>query len=173
MKGYLACLLTLAHLHATDAITNIALFFNHFIFKLGSPDSVKCFFCNGGLLDWEVDDNPWWEHARWFPECGFLKQVKGMVFIRNVQEQSVRNGMVTSGGVNQHNLKKDSNKQNNINNLGSLTMDQRREVRAAMCSPSVIRALEMGICKEAIEMAIKNRLLQGNGTYLSWLHISI
>lgn len=44
-------------------------------------------------------------------------------------------------------------------------MDQKREVRAAMSSPSVVKALETGIPKEAIEMAIKDRLLAGNGTY--------
>ena len=46
---------------------------------------MKCFFCDGGLCNWEADDEPWTEHARWFPECGFLKQVKGTTFIKNVR----------------------------------------------------------------------------------------
>ena len=46
---------------------------------------MKCFFCDGGLCNWEADDDPWTEHARWFPECGFLKQVKGTTFIQKVR----------------------------------------------------------------------------------------
>ena len=51
----------------------------------GYLDNVKCFFCNGGLRNWEADDEPWTEHARWFPDCGFLKQMKGMTFIEKVR----------------------------------------------------------------------------------------
>ena len=51
----------------------------------GYSDNVKCFFCDGGLCNWEADDEPWTEHARWFPNCGFLKQVKGPKFIQKVQ----------------------------------------------------------------------------------------
>ena len=51
----------------------------------GYLDNVKCFFCDGGLCNWEADDDPWTEHARWFPECGFLKQVKGTTFIQEVR----------------------------------------------------------------------------------------
>ena len=46
---------------------------------------MKCFFCDGGLCNWEAHDDPWTEHARWFPECGFLKQVKGTTFIQKVR----------------------------------------------------------------------------------------
>ena len=53
--------------------------------NIGYLDNVKCFFCNGGLCNWEADDEPWTEHARWFPHCGFLKQVKGMTFIEKVR----------------------------------------------------------------------------------------
>ena len=51
----------------------------------GYLDNVKCFFCDGGLCNWEAHDDPWTEHARWFPECGFLKQVKGTTFIQKVR----------------------------------------------------------------------------------------
>ena len=44
-----------------------------------------------------------------------------------------------------------------------LTNKQKREVRAAMCSLSTIKALDTGIPKEVIEIAIKERLLAGNG----------
>ncbi len=35
---------------------------------LGHGDNVKCFFCDGGLRNWEPGDDPWQEHAKWFPQ---------------------------------------------------------------------------------------------------------
>ncbi|XP_013401491.1 baculoviral IAP repeat-containing protein 7-B [Lingula anatina] len=54
-------------------------------FYAGYDDKVKCFFCNGGLCNWAQGDDPWVEHARWFPKCGFVKQCKGVDFIRDIQ----------------------------------------------------------------------------------------
>lgn len=34
---------------------------------LGEGDRVKCFHCGGGLSDWKPSEDPWEEHARWFP----------------------------------------------------------------------------------------------------------
>ena len=34
---------------------------------LGHSDDVKCFCCDGGLRCWESEDDPWVEHAKWFP----------------------------------------------------------------------------------------------------------
>uniref|UniRef100_A0A182YTM3 RING-type domain-containing protein n=1 Tax=Biomphalaria glabrata TaxID=6526 RepID=A0A182YTM3_BIOGL len=53
-------------------------------FYVGHGDSVKCFFCDGGLRNWEPNDDPWREHARWFPRCQYVKQSKGLAFIENV-----------------------------------------------------------------------------------------
>ncbi|XP_077965737.1 uncharacterized protein LOC120334150 isoform X2 [Styela clava] len=50
-------------------------------FFLGERDRVKCWYCNGGLQNWEYDDIPWIEHAKWFPTCQFLLQVKGQHFV--------------------------------------------------------------------------------------------
>jgi baculoviral IAP repeat-containing protein 7/8 len=33
----------------------------------GQQDKVRCFFCYGGLQSWEHGDDPWTEHAKWFP----------------------------------------------------------------------------------------------------------
>ncbi|XP_066297349.1 putative inhibitor of apoptosis [Branchiostoma lanceolatum] len=48
-------------------------------------DQVKCFWCDGGLKDWEPGDDPWEEHAKWYPQCEFLLQRKGEAFVRAVQ----------------------------------------------------------------------------------------
>ena len=53
----------------------------------GYNDYTRCFFCGGGLRNWEAGDDPWVEHARWFPKCAYLLQNKGSKFIRVVQEK--------------------------------------------------------------------------------------
>ena len=39
-------------------------------------DEVKCFYCDGSVQCWAVQDDPWLEHMRWFPKCGFWKILK-------------------------------------------------------------------------------------------------
>jgi len=53
---------------------------------LGERDRVKCWYCNGGLENWEPLDEPWTEHAKWFPRCEFLLQQKGPDYVRKVVE---------------------------------------------------------------------------------------
>ncbi|XP_001915144.1 baculoviral IAP repeat-containing protein 7 [Equus caballus] len=55
-------------------------------FHTGWQDKVRCFFCHGGLQSWERGDDPWTEHAKWFPRCEFLLQTKGRDFVCRVQE---------------------------------------------------------------------------------------
>ncbi|XP_060072005.1 death-associated inhibitor of apoptosis 1-like [Ylistrum balloti] len=52
----------------------------------GYADYTRCFFCGGGLRNWIDGDDPWVEHARWFPRCAYLRQSKGLDFIRLVHE---------------------------------------------------------------------------------------
>ncbi|XP_076230544.1 death-associated inhibitor of apoptosis 2 [Nomia melanderi] len=48
----------------------------------GLGDQVRCFHCDGGLRDWEVTDDVWTEHARWFPKCEFVNLIRGQKFIQ-------------------------------------------------------------------------------------------
>ncbi|KAM4050364.1 baculoviral IAP repeat-containing protein 1-like isoform 2-T2 [Anomaloglossus baeobatrachus] len=45
-------------------------------FFTGTRDHVQCFSCGGCLANWEENDDPWKEHAKWFPECIFLQRNK-------------------------------------------------------------------------------------------------
>ncbi|KAM3938234.1 baculoviral IAP repeat-containing protein 1-like [Leptodactylus fuscus] len=42
----------------------------------GTRDTVQCFSCGGCLGNWEENDDPWKEHAKWFPDCKFLQSNK-------------------------------------------------------------------------------------------------
>lgn len=53
-------------------------------FYTGHGDKTKCFYCDGGLKDWENDDVPWEQHARWFDRCAYVQLVKGRDYIQKV-----------------------------------------------------------------------------------------
>ncbi|XP_060700383.1 baculoviral IAP repeat-containing protein 7-like [Hemiscyllium ocellatum] len=55
-------------------------------FYTGHRDNVKCFHCDGELRNWELGDDPWMEHAKWFPRCEYLLQVKGRDYVNRIQE---------------------------------------------------------------------------------------
>ncbi|XP_066242461.1 baculoviral IAP repeat-containing protein 7 [Saccopteryx leptura] len=55
-------------------------------FHTGQQDKVRCFFCYGGLQSWEQGDDPWTEHAKWFPRCEFLLRTRGRDFVGSIQE---------------------------------------------------------------------------------------
>lgn len=41
---------------------------------------------SSGLRNWDPEDNPWIEHARWSAECPYIRKIKGQAFIDLVQE---------------------------------------------------------------------------------------
>lgn len=52
-------------------------------FYIGINDNTRCFHCGGGLCNWEQDDDPWIEHAKWFYNCDFLQLNKDKSFIQH------------------------------------------------------------------------------------------
>lgn len=56
-------------------------------FYCGLSDHVRCFHCNNGIRNWEEGDDPWEEHARWYPECYFVQVEKGHEFIDRVRRE--------------------------------------------------------------------------------------
>ncbi|KAH9508098.1 hypothetical protein Btru_052846 [Bulinus truncatus] len=65
----------------------------------GYGDCTRCFHCDGGLKNWEDDDDVWVEHARWFPNCTYLRQQKGHVFVDTVQELKKRTNKISMSMV--------------------------------------------------------------------------
>jgi hypothetical protein len=55
-------------------------------FFTGTKTIVTCFYCNGSLQNWGANDNPTIEHARWFPNCAYAKQLCGAELYRKIQE---------------------------------------------------------------------------------------
>ncbi|XP_045474277.1 baculoviral IAP repeat-containing protein 7-A [Harmonia axyridis] len=119
----------------------------------GINDQVRCFHCDGGLRHWDPEDDPWTEHARWFPLCSFVKIVKGQEFIvscskaqmdgkdkkklHNMKPKPVRKFPVTEADLEQH-----------------------------MSSSVVVTALNIGLSIDRIKRALKEKLEQ-TGTAFS------
>ncbi|XP_076821513.1 E3 ubiquitin-protein ligase XIAP-like isoform X1 [Clavelina lepadiformis] len=53
-------------------------------FSLNVNDKVKCHYCNGGLQNWQRNDEPWEEHAKWYPTCEFLLQQRGPDYVHSI-----------------------------------------------------------------------------------------
>lgn len=142
---------------APEALAEAGFFF------IGHGDSVKCFFCDGGLRNWESDDDPWREHARWFPKCGYVKTSKGKAYIESViQNTNLAEYQTASVDANETHVK---------NVIGQGQQSQRevdpREVMARMDSPIVKAALKMDIPKHLVRKAIKKKLAEDGGDFSS------
>ncbi|XP_050531940.1 putative inhibitor of apoptosis [Daktulosphaira vitifoliae] len=47
----------------------------------GQNDRICCFCCSQVLRDWDDNDEPLTEHARWSPKCAWVLFKKGKIFI--------------------------------------------------------------------------------------------
>ncbi|NP_001082290.1 baculoviral IAP repeat-containing protein 7-A [Xenopus laevis] len=108
-------------------------------FYTGHRDNVKCFHCDGGLRNWEQGDDPWTEHAKWFPMCDFLLHVKGEAFIRRVQESLFRSP------------------ESSPDSLGSYIYD--RSPASSPGSPESWRYLQSSVAQDALQMGFKQSLV--------------
>ena len=57
------------------------------LFIAGISDHVTCYHCGFGLRNWEEEDQPWIEHARWYPACLYVRVIKGEGFIERVRRE--------------------------------------------------------------------------------------
>jgi len=118
-------------------------------FYIGLSDQVKCFYCDGGLRNWQAEDDPWTEHARWFSECGFVRLVKGDEFI--------------SKCLNSHPPVP-------VQGVPVVSRDRSRsavsevELHKMMSSPLVHQVLAMGVDSTRVKKALKQRIQEtGSG----------
>ncbi|XP_060863700.1 putative inhibitor of apoptosis isoform X1 [Metopolophium dirhodum] len=133
-------------------------------FFTGSNDEVRCYYCDGGLQNWEIADNSWVEHAKWFPNCGFLNLVKGEKFLDgslverfNALLSRPRPEDSTEGQV------VSIHQTDNISpyNMSSSTRSNEttdRQISDLMLLPPALMALELGLQPSQIRQAIRSNL---------------
>ncbi|KAK9298200.1 hypothetical protein QLX08_008365 [Tetragonisca angustula] len=55
----------------------------------GKGDQTLCYHCGGGLKDWEPDNDPWEQHAKWFSKCCYLLMVQGQDYVNKITGQHI------------------------------------------------------------------------------------
>ncbi|XP_013393767.1 baculoviral IAP repeat-containing protein 3-like [Lingula anatina] len=117
-------------------------------FYAGFGDNVKCFFCDGGLRNWESQDDPWVEHARWFPRCDFVRQCKGDAFIQMIKDQKSPNNPPSQAQAQEQRAQ---------GAPGGYHVEA-REIKARLDTPTVQAVLDMGFRRDTVRQAIERRL---------------
>ncbi|GFY43061.1 hypothetical protein TNIN_501002 [Trichonephila inaurata madagascariensis] len=88
----------------------------------GVLDVVTCFYCNGSLGNWEINDDPMIEHEKFFPHCGYLDFIKS-------QMKSVSNkSLIASPGINQVHSPPDVTQINRIESIENEVLRQACEI---------------------------------------------
>ncbi|KAM4738018.1 baculoviral IAP repeat-containing protein 7 [Anableps anableps] len=126
-------------------------------FYTGHGDNVKCFFCDGGLRNWEPGDDPWQEHAKWFPRCEFLIQSRGQEYISNIQDAHFHLGD-TVGGSQTSTGREFGARNDMVGGLGA---------SSAMLSPVVQTVLQMGFEAGVVESLVQTKYLLTGQYYTS------
>lgn len=111
-------------------------------------DQVRCFHCSGGLRAWQKEDDPWFEHAKWFPRCVFVNHVKGPEYV-----QSVQNQIINPPSANR-------NDQSQSSTAVDLLLDE------AMQSEPVATALLMGLHEGRVRAATQRHIEETGGPYI-------
>lgn len=68
--------------------------------SVGLKDYFMCFSCGVGLFNWEENDDPWVEHAKWSSDCVFLRLNKCEKFINEYKGKYDSSHNSTVCGVN-------------------------------------------------------------------------
>ncbi|XP_022903791.1 death-associated inhibitor of apoptosis 2 [Onthophagus taurus] len=110
----------------------------------GFGDRVRCFHCDGGLNHWDPDDEPWSQHAHWFPRCCYILLMKGQEFIQ--QSSPVNDNAVTIPTASSRPSSR----------RGETPTDQ--QLQTYLDSDQARSALSVGLQLDRVKRAIKNKL---------------
>ncbi|XP_037697153.1 baculoviral IAP repeat-containing protein 3 [Choloepus didactylus] len=129
-------------------------------YYMGHSDDVKCFCCDGGLRCWESGDDPWVEHAKWFPRCEYLIRIKGHEFIRRVQASYPH---LLEQLLSTSDTPEDENAESPIIHFGP--GENHSEDAVMMNIPVVKAALEMGFSRSLVKQTVQSKILTAGENY--------
>ncbi|KAJ8266318.1 hypothetical protein GJAV_G00129040 [Gymnothorax javanicus] len=129
-------------------------------YYVGRNDDVKCFCCDGGLRCWESGDDPWVEHAKWFPRCEYLLQEKGLEFVHQIQARFPRlfEQLLSNGDTNSREFVDPP-----AVHLGP--GEEQSEDAVMMNTPVVTSALEMGFERNLVKQTVQSKILTSGENY--------
>ncbi|KAK9402475.1 inhibitor of apoptosis protein-like [Crotalus adamanteus] len=129
-------------------------------YYVGRNDDVKCFCCDGGLRCWETGDDPWVEHAKWFPSCEYLIYRKGQEFVRQVQ---ARYPHLLQQLLSSADTPVDENTEAPIIHFES--GENTSEDATIMKTPMVEAVLEMGFSRKLVKQTVQSKILTTGENY--------
>ncbi|KAL3883077.1 hypothetical protein ACJMK2_029370 [Sinanodonta woodiana] len=131
----------------------------------GSQDIVRCFACDGGLKNWDPDDEPWIKHARWFSQCPFVQHVKGQEFIdlvqRMTEDSDEEEDAVVYSTFQPDNPMADLPTLRNETNLHTNQVNESSVLETAAARI----VLEMGYSRDVVTQAINSLIIKGQTEY--------
>ncbi|XP_027270973.1 baculoviral IAP repeat-containing protein 3 isoform X1 [Cricetulus griseus] len=125
----------------------------------GHSDDVKCFCCDGGLRCWESGDDPWVEHAKWFPRCEYLIRIKGQEFVGQVQAGYPH---LLEQLLSTSDTPEDESAESPIVHFG---LGESSEDVVMMNTPVVKAALEMGFSRSLVRQTVQRQILATGENY--------
>ncbi|KAI5266455.1 baculoviral IAP repeat-containing protein 2 [Manis pentadactyla] len=128
-------------------------------YYVGRNDDVKCFCCDGGLRCWESGDDPWVEHAKWFPRCEFLIRMKGQEFVDEIQARYphlLEQLLATSDAPGDENVDPP---------IHFGPGESSSEDAVMMNTPVVKAALEMGFSRSLVKQTVQHKILTTGENY--------
>ncbi|KAM4849101.1 baculoviral IAP repeat-containing protein 3 [Urocitellus parryii] len=129
-------------------------------YYVGHSDDVKCFCCDGGLRCWELGDDPWVEHAKWFPRCEYLIRIKGQEFVNQVQASYPH---LLEQLLSTSDTPEEENAESPIVHFGP--GENHSEDAVMMNTPVVKAALEMGFSRNLVKQTVQSKILTAGENY--------
>ncbi|VDI08161.1 baculoviral IAP repeat-containing protein 2/3, partial [Mytilus galloprovincialis] len=130
-------------------------------FYAGYNDYCRCFFCGGGLRNWDAGDDPWVEHARWFSKCPFVRQNRGHRFVEIIVKRQAE--MQASGASGSAKNQTAVTTQSEIEARTQVTSQETTETQTTQSEtassnrdPATESVRDMGYTDEMIKRAIDN-----------------
>ncbi|XP_076803142.1 baculoviral IAP repeat-containing protein 7-like [Clavelina lepadiformis] len=144
------------------------------MYYLGVRDQSKGWYCNGGLQNWERDDDPWEEHAKWFPMCEYVLQRKGPDYVHGLVSRfpNLRRPIIRNPANPTAQLRHFQSGSRGNPNAGPTIIDPREEARSLerrineeMSSSELVEQAQlMGFDERLIKTAFKRKYeATGNG----------
>ncbi|XP_015599777.1 baculoviral IAP repeat-containing protein 7-A [Cephus cinctus] len=130
-------------------------------YYVGSGDQVRCFHCDGGLRNWEVTDDAWTEHAKWFPRCGFVALVRGQEFIRHcVENRPSLDPSIFEGVSEDEGGEVSETPPVSLSTVSPLRVRQvtEAELEELLNTSPALAALEVGLHVGRVKRALKKRM---------------
>ncbi|KAK3576353.1 hypothetical protein CHS0354_039290 [Potamilus streckersoni] len=129
----------------------------------GLNDVVRCFACDGGLKNWDPEDDPWIEHARWFPQCPYVQEVKGREFVDLVKRMTEESDEEEDAVV--HSTFQRNNPMAHPPDLQQLSLGNDTDEPSQLETDAAQIVLQTGYPKNAVAVAIDALICKGKRKY--------